>query len=58
VEVDPIQVVKIQLRVALLKLLEVKTKMPLGIGLILGANMGLILMAMVRKSNASIAQRL
>ena len=34
------------------------TKMPLGIGLILGGNMGLMLMAVVRKSNASIVQRL
>ena len=50
---DPIQVVEIQLRVALLRLLEVNTKMPLGIGLILGGNMGLMLMEMVRKSNAS-----
>ena len=35
-----------------------KRKIPLGIGLILGANMGLMLMAMVRESNASIVQRL
>ena len=37
---------------------EENTKIPQGIGLILGRNMGLMLMAMVRKSNASIVQRL